>query len=214
MKITWIGHACFLLEAPEGRVLTDPFDKAIPYRFPSTPVDVVTVSHDHFDHNAADRVKGTPEIVRGDGPHTAAGITLHGVPAFHDTEKGNKRGRNTIYTFTLDGLHIAHLGDLGHPLSEEQLASLADVEVILIPVGGFFTIDANQAAGLVAKLPNVRVIIPMHYKTDRLDDSFPIDTVEKFAGRMQNVREIGSAEVTLTRNDLPANPEVWILDYA
>lgn len=214
MKIMWIGHACFLLEGRDGRVLTDPFDEKIPYTFLAEPVDVVTVSHEHFDHNAVDRVPGVHEIVRDSSTQTAHGISFVGVPAFHDAEEGSKRGRNMIYKFTLDGISIAHLGDLGHALSQDQIAALTDVEVILVPVGGFFTIDADQAADLVAQLPNVRVIIPMHYKTDRLSEDFPIDTVEKFAARMQNVRRIGNAEVTLTHSDLPAKPEVWILDYA
>ena len=99
-------------------------------------------------------------------------------------------------------------------LSAEQLTQLTDVEVVMIPVGGYYTIDAAQAASIVGQLWRVKVIIPMHYKTDILGPDFPIDTVDKFASQMQNVMEIGSAEVSINHNDLPAHPEVWILNYA
>ena len=214
MKITWIGHSCFLIEGRDVRVITDPYDEHIPYKAPSLPADVVTVSHEHFDHNAVGRVLGSPQVVRGSGKHMAHGIEFNGMATFHDEEQGKKRGENTVFTFTIDGVTLAHFGDLGHVLNAEQLAQLKDVEVAMIPVGGYFTIDANQAAQIVAKLPAIKVVIPMHYKTDILGPDFPIDPVEKFTSQMQNTVEIGSAEVTLTASTLPAHPEVWILNYA
>ena len=214
MKITWIGHACFLVEGRDVRVMTDPYDEHIPYKAPSFPTDVVTVSHEHSDHNAVDRVPGSPEVVRGPGEHTAHGIKFTGIATFHDEEQGKKRGPNTIFTFAVDGITLAHFGDLGHPLTSQQIAELSKVEVAMIPVGGYFTIDAAQAANIVGQLPHVRVIIPMHYKTDVLGTDFPIDPVDKFVAQMQNIVEIGSAEVTLMRGDLPEHPEVWILNYA
>lgn len=214
MKITWIGHSCFLIAGTDVTVITDPYDEHIPYKAPSFPANVVTVSHEHFDHNATGRVLGFPEIVRGPGEHTAHGIKFTGISTFHDEEQGKKRGENTIFTFAIDGITLAHFGDLGHMLSEEQLARLGGVQVAMIPVGGYFTIDADRAAEIVAKLPQVRVIIPMHYKTEILGDDFPIDPVDKFTRLMQNIVEIGSAEVTLTQDGLPAHPEVWILHYA
>ncbi|MCD6136840.1 MBL fold metallo-hydrolase [Candidatus Bipolaricaulota bacterium] len=214
MKITWIGHSCFLIEGRDVRVITDPYDEHIPYKAPSFPADVITVSHEHFDHNAVGRVLDSPQIVRGPGKHMAHGIEFNGMATFHDEEQGKKRGENTVFTFTIDGVTLAHFGDLGHVLNAEQLAQLKDVEVALIPVGGYFTIDANQAAQIVAKLPAIKVVIPMHYKTDILGPDFPIDPVEKFTSQMQNTVEIGSAEVTLTASTLPAHPEVWILNYA
>lgn len=214
MKITWIGHSCFLIEGKDVTVITDPYDEHIPYRAPNFPANVVTVSHEHFDHNAVHRVLGSPEVVRGPGEHTARGVRFTGIATFHDEVQGKKRGENTVFTFTIDGITLAHFGDLGHVLNEEQLAQLADVQVAMIPVGGYFTIDADQAAQIVAKLPQVKVIIPMHYKTDILGPDFPIDPVEKFTSRMQNIVEIGSEEVVLTQDSLPSSPEVWILNYA
>lgn len=214
MKIKWLGHACFLIEGEQGRLITDPYDESIPYRPPDFSVDVVTVSHDHFDHNAVGRVKGSPAVVRGEGVHSASGIRFQGIASFHDESGGTKRGANTIFAFEIEGIRMAHLGDLGETLSEEQAAALSDVEVLLIPVGGYYTIGANEAAALVNRLPGLRVVIPMHYKTDRLGDDFPIAPVENFARRVQNVKRIGSSEVTLSRESLPAHQEVWILDYA
>jgi L-ascorbate metabolism protein UlaG (beta-lactamase superfamily) len=214
MKIKWIGHACFLIEGEAVRILTDPYDESIPYRPPDFPVDVITVSHEHSDHNAVHRVSGNPVIVRGEGPHQASGISLRGIASFHDDEKGQKRGKNTIFVFEIEGIHLAHLGDLGAPLTDDQARGLADVEVLFIPVGGYFTIGPEQAQALTEKLSNLKVVIPMHYKTDRLGQDFPIVSVDKFVAKMQNVKHIRSSEVILTRDTLPRAQEVWILDYA
>ncbi len=214
MKIKWVGHACFLIEGKEGWVMTDPYGESIPYRPPDYTADVITVSHDHFDHNAVERVKGSPTVIRGEGTHSAAGIHFQGIASFHDESGGTKRGANTIFAFEMEGLKMAHLGDLGEALSDEQVAALTEVEVLFVPVGGHFTIGPDEAAALVKKLPNLKVVIPMHFKTDRLGDNFPIATVDNFARKVQNVKRIGSSEVILSRESLPAQQEVWILDYA
>lgn len=214
MKIKWLGHACFLIEGEKGRLITDPYDESIPYCPPDCTADVITVSHDHFDHNAVGRVKGSPTVVRGEGAHSASGIRFQGIASFHDESGGTKRGANTIFTFEIEGIRMAHLGDLGETLSEEQAAALSDVEVLLIPVGGHYTIGAGEASASIKRLPNLKVVIPMHYKTDRLDDDFPIAPVEDFAGMVQNVKHIGSSEVALSRESLPAQVQVWILDYS
>jgi L-ascorbate metabolism protein UlaG (beta-lactamase superfamily) len=214
MKITWVGHACFLIEGHETTILTDPYNEQLPYKAPSFPADVVIVTHEHFDHNAIHRVLGSPSIVRGPGQHTAHNIQFTGIPTFHDQEQGKKRGPNTIFTFAIDGVNMAHFGDLGHMLNDEQLGLLSQVEVAMIPVGGYFTINAEQAAQIVQKLPQVKVILPMHYKTDILGEDFPIDGVDKFTERMQNVKQIDSAEVALMKDALPVRREVWVLGYA
>ncbi len=214
MKIKWLGHACFLIEGKEGRLVTDPYGESIPYGPLDCTADVITVSHDHFDHNAVGRVKGSPTVVRGEGAHSASGIRFQGIASFHDESGGAERGPNTIFAFEIEGIRMAHLGDLGETLSEEQAAALSDVEALLIPVGGHYTIGADEAAALLNRLPSLRVVIPMHYKTDRLGDDFPIAPVEDFARMVQNVKHIGSSEVALSRESLPAQAEVWILDYS
>ena len=214
MKITWIGHACFLLEGVEGRVITDPFDPEVPYDFPDQlTADVVSMSHSHFDHNAAHRVHGDPAILEATGHMEVRGISFVGIASHHDDQGGAERGPNIIYSFDLDGIQIAHLGDLGEALNDNQRSALSKVEVLLAPVGGIYTIDAHQAADLCAHLPNLRVVIPMHFKTDRIAE-WPIDTVEPFEKIMDNVRRIGASQVEITRDLLPASTEVWILDHA
>ena len=214
MKIKWIGHSCFLIEGDSVRIITDPYNEQLPYRPPDYPVDIVTVSHEHFDHNAVERVKGNPQVIRGVGTHTAHGITFTGIKSYHDDEGGKKRGENTIFKFTVAGITLAHFGDLGQRLTDDQAAALTDVEVAFIPVGGFFTIGPDEAVEIANRLSHLKIIFPMHYKTDILGDDFPIAPVENFLRRMQNVKKIGSSEVTLTRANLPATQEVWILDYA
>jgi len=214
MKIKWIGHSCFLIEGEKVRIITDPYNEQLPYRPPDFPADVVIVSHEHFDHNAVDRVRGNPTVVKGVGEHTAHGIMFTGIASYHDEVGGKKRGENTIFAFTLDGVHLAHFGDLGQRLTDAQAAALQETEVIFIPVGGYFTIGPDEAVEVTKRLPNLKIVFPMHYKTDILGDDFPIGPVENFTRKMQNVRKIGSSEVTFTRESLPKTQEVWILDYA
>ncbi len=214
MRIKWIGHSCFLIEGDGVRIITDPYDERLPYRPPDYPAEIVTVSHGHFDHNAVERVKGSPTVIQGAGEHTAHGITFIGIGSFHDEAQGTKRGDNTIFKFNLEGITLAHFGDFGERLTDSQAEALNDAEVIFIPVGGYFTIGPDEAVEITKRLPKLKVVFPMHYKTDILGDDFPIAPVENFTRKMQNVRKIGSSEVSLTRESLPEPLEVWILDYA
>ncbi|MCD6321324.1 MBL fold metallo-hydrolase [Candidatus Bipolaricaulota bacterium] len=214
MKIRWIGHSCFLITGSNGvKILTDPFDESVPYPFPQEPVDIVTVSHDHFDHAAVGRVQGNPEVVRGVGEHTAKGIAFRGIPSFHDTEGGRKRGRNTIFKFALDGITLAHCGDLGHVITAEQQRPLEDVQVILIPVGGFYTIGPKEAMETIRLLPNLRIVIPMHFKTEAVKD-WPIEPVDEFLKVVDlPVKRLDVSEVEISPGDLPEKKEVWVLRY-
>jgi L-ascorbate metabolism protein UlaG (beta-lactamase superfamily) len=214
MRIKWMGHACFLVSGQEGSLLTDPYGEAVPYLPLDVEVDVVTVSHDHFDHNAVGRVRGDPIVVRGLGRRAAGRFVVEGIGSFHDAEGGATRGQNTIFVFEVDGITLAHLGDLGGSLDGAALSALRRADVLFIPVGGTYTLDADQAAALLARLPNVKIAVPMHYWTDRLTDRFPIAKVDNFARKVQNARTVGGSEVTLTRASLPASQEVWIFDYA
>jgi L-ascorbate metabolism protein UlaG (beta-lactamase superfamily) len=213
VKIVYKGHACFLVDAREGRVLTDPYDEDVPYDLGIPAADVVTVSHDHGDHNAVHRVAGSPAVFAGVGRSTIRGIPFLGVASFHDEARGSERGDSRIVAFTLEGIRLAHFGDLGTRLDGAQRKALADVEIAFIPVGGLYTIDASRAADVVRSLPRLRVAIPMHYRTDRTAD-WPIETVEPFLEMMDNVRRAGSSEVEVSRERLPEALEVWTLDHA
>jgi L-ascorbate metabolism protein UlaG (beta-lactamase superfamily) len=213
MKITWIGHACFLIATKEGRLLTDPFAAKVPCAFPAVTADVVTVSHEHHDHNAVDRVSGKPAAVRGVGAHRAGELEIVGIASSHDASGGSQRGQNTIFAFTLEGIRLAHLGDLGAPLDKTQVAALRGVQVLFTPVGGYYTIDAATAAEVVRQLPDVRLVFPMHYRTKQIAD-WPIAPVDEFLRTMDNVRHIESSDVDLTKATLPETLEVWVLEPA
>jgi len=214
MKITWVGHACFLIHAKDARALTDPFAEELPYTFPETPVDLVTVSPTAISTTTPFIVcRATTRRSRPPAPLTFSACACAGIPSFHDACGGNERGPNTLYAMSLEGIGIAHLGDLGTPLDGGQREALSDVEILLTPVGGNFTIDAAQAAEVARCLPSVRIVIPMHFKTDRIAD-WPIAPVEEFASLMDNVRQIGASTIEITRASMPERREVWILDYA
>lgn len=210
MIFTCIGHAKFLIELENGmRIITDPYDATCGY--PVTPVqgDVVLVSHGHHDHNAVDTVPGTPRIISQAGVYDLEdGVSIIAVEAFHDDAAGAKRGRTLLFSIRAEGLNAVHLGDLGHLPTQEQAEELGTVDVLMIPVGGFFTIDA-QTARETAELLSARVVLPMHYRT-KANADWPIAPVEAFTGLYEQPCE----ELDLLRvakGDLMCQPEVAVL---
>jgi L-ascorbate metabolism protein UlaG (beta-lactamase superfamily) len=192
--------------------MTDPYTAGVyglDYAPPSETADVVTVSHDHADHNNVAAVKGNPQVVHGPGSQEAKGIQFKGVASAHDQSSGKERGANTIFCFALDGINVCHLGDLGHDLSDQTAADIGDVDVLLIPVGGNFTIDAALADRICQKLAP-KVVIPMHFKNDRCP-SFPVAGVDDFTRRRQQVRTIAGSEVEIEKERLPATTETIVL---
>lgn len=214
MKILWYGHACFRITAADGTVIiTDPYDESVPYKAPVGPAHIVTVSHEHFDHSAVARVQGNPEVVRGVGEWNIRGVSLRGIASFHDQKGGRDRGKNVLFRLVVDRVVLAHLGDLGHTLTAEQLKPLEDVQVAMIPVGGFYTIGPKEAKEVVHALPNLKVVIPMHYRTEVIKD-WPIRPVQDFLEAVDlEVQEI-KGEAELTEGSLPKAKEVWVFPYA
>ena len=216
MKIVWLGHAAFFITAQSGtRILTDPYeagsyDGALAYKPIGEEADVVTVSHQHADHYDPEGVKGHPEIVLGPGAHTAGGIIFKGIPTFHDPKGGAERGENVVFVFDVDGLTVCHLGDLGHVLTEEQISEIGKVDVALVPVGGFYTIDANEATEIVDRLSS-KIVIPMHYKTESC--RFPIAPVDDFLKDKTNVEQIDGSEMSLTKEELPTETHIKVLKH-
>lgn len=169
MEITYLGHASFKLKGKVGTAVTDPFNEYVGFSFPSTSADIVTISHDHPDHNQGDKVKGTarrekPFIVSFPGEYEVGGISIFGVDTFHDASQGAERGNNTIFTILIDDIRVCHLGDLGHELTEEQINKIGPVDVLLCPVGGVFSLTPAQAVKTIFAL-DPSYVIPMHYKT-------------------------------------------------
>jgi L-ascorbate metabolism protein UlaG (beta-lactamase superfamily) len=214
MKIKWYGHSCFGLTAENGkRVITDPFDGSIGYKIPTIDADIVTVSHDHYDHNYVEAVRGNPEIVKTPGSHRVKGIKIHGFKTYHDDVQGQKRGENIIFVIEIDGIRVCHLGDLGHILTRDKVKEIGEVDVLLIPVGGTFTIDACDAKEVVEQL-KPRIIIPMHYKTE--DVSLPIAPVEEFLEKMGMGEQVEDNSIRIRKDELPPReePVLYVLDYS
>ena len=216
MKLKWLGHACFQLTSDGGvRVITDPYHPGafgLDYRPPAETADIVTVSHDHDDHNNTAVVKGNPEVVRGAGFHQVKGVEFRGIATSHDEASGAQRGSNTVFCFSFDGVRVCHLGDLGHELSNEAIAEMGPVDVLLIPVGGNFTID-DEVASRVADRLAPKVVIPMHFQNERCRN-FPVATVDGFQKRRQRVRALDASEVEIKKEKLPAETETVILKPA
>ena len=210
MKVSWLGHACFEIVDSRGtRIVTDPFDETVGYEVPRIKADVVLVSHDHHDHNNVKAIRGDPQVVRGPGKHLAAGIEFRGVPTFHDEERGKLRGRNTIFCFVVDGLRVCHLGDLGHLLGEDDLRAMGEVDVLMIPVGGVYTIDADGAKRVIEQI-RPRLVFPMHFRSEEFD----VAPVDLFLEGLEVERP--GRSVSLAREDLPAARAGWrvvLLDY-
>ena len=217
MRIKWYGHAAFLITSDQGvRIVLDPYESgafggALTYGKISDPADVVLVSHDHADHNDAKSVPGNPEIVKGFGPKTAKGISFKGISTYHDPSKGSERGPNTIFAFTLDGIRVCHLGDLGHILSDKDLAEIGPVDILFIPVGGYFTIDPKEATRVADQI-RPKVLIPMHVKTEKVN--FPIVTVEDFLKGKMRVKRTGTSEVAFDKASLSNQMEIVVLEHA
>ncbi|HJY98378.1 MAG TPA: MBL fold metallo-hydrolase [Patescibacteria group bacterium] len=182
MEITRIGHSSFKIRTKNATIITDPFDpKMVGFKFSGIEGDIVTVSHDHRDHGAYELVKGARKIISGPGEYEISGVSIIGYPSFHDKEQGAKRGKNTIYIYEADGLRLAHLGDVGHPLGEDMVNDIGDIDVLMIPVGGEYTIGPKEAAEIVGKIEPY-FVIPMHYKEAGLNpESFSqLEAVDAF----------------------------------
>lgn len=213
MKIKWLGHATFLITSDDGtKIVTDPYTTTQNFKYGeiNEAADIVTVSHEHSDHNNVAAVKGNPRVVRGS--QEVKGIKFKGVATYHDTSQGSQRGKNTIFCFEVDGLRICHLGDLGHKLGGKEVAETGKVDILLIPVGGFYTIDAGVATEVCQQL-SPKVIIPMHYKTERIPE-FPIAGVDDFLQGKTGVSQLNTSEVEFSRDKLPATTQIIVLQSA
>lgn len=216
MTITYHGHSCFKIKSKRGTVVTDPFSEYVGFPLPSLSADLVTVSHQHPDHNASNKVATTarrskPFIIDAAGEYEVGGISVFGVPSFHDNSQGAERGRNTIFTMLVDGLRVCHLGDLGHELSSSMIEEIGEIDVLLVPVGGVYTIDPAQAVKTIRSLePNV--VIPMHFKTELHKQELfgEMKTVQDFL-KEYGVEVSPVDKLDLEEGRLPEETEVVVL---
>ena len=220
LTLRWFGHAFFVVTSSGGvRVAMDPFGD-IGYPMPAVGADVVTVSHGHGDHNGADRFAGSPTILRGLNAGGAGwssisydlrDVRIAALPAYHDNVEGRKLGLNSIFVVETGGLRLAHLSDIGHTLSEATLDALGPIDILLVPVGGKFSIDGDQAREIMARL-QPRITVPIHYKTP-VTAGWPIEDESAFLSSLENVKRLDSLTVTITSETLPSRPEVWVMRY-
>jgi len=214
MKIKWLGHAAFSITSDAGiKIITDPYatTPAITYGEIEESADVVTVSHGHGDHSNVAAVQGNPVVVKEAAPAEIKGIKFSGTLTYHDNIGGSQRGNNIIFCFEVDGIRVCHLGDLGHSLSDKQVAEIGKVDILIVPVGGGPTIDPAIATEVCNKL-TPKVVIPMHYKTDKC--SFPPCSADDFIQGKEGVTRLNASEAEFKEGELPATTQIIVLESA
>lgn len=204
MYLSYLGHSCFKLQdkiGPDGvTVVTDPFDPSfVGLKMPSFEADIVTISHDHRDHNNIKAIRKDPFVVRTAGEYEVSGVFIEGVDSFHDAKEGAERGSNIIYRLEIDDISITHLGDLGAALDTKQLEKLEGTDILLVPVGGKYTLNASQAVEVINQI-EPRIVIPMHYQLP--GGKIELDSLDKF------IKELGlkptmEEKLKISKKELP-----------
>jgi L-ascorbate metabolism protein UlaG (beta-lactamase superfamily) len=217
MRIHWYGHSAFHILTDQGTsLILDPYqsgayDNALAYGPIKDRADIVTTSHDHPDHCYTKDIQGQYTLINQAGAYDIKDVKIETIPAFHDPSEGKERGRILMAAIKADGISLVHLGDLGHSFDADLLKKIGKVDILLIPIGGFFTIDPTEATAVMNALKPA-ITIPMHYKTQKC--AFPIAPVEDFIKGKQNVRNMKSSDVVIEKDTLPAPPEIIVLQHA
>lgn len=207
--VQFLGHACFRLRGRDGIVLCDPFSRAIGIDLGRPTAHIVTVSHNHPDHNNVAQVKPMREklfVIDSPGEYEVSGVLITGVRTYHDKAKGAELGTNTVFVIHLDEVAFCHLGDLGHELSQAQLEAIGNVDVLFVPVGGGETIGPAEAINVISQI-EPRVVIPMHYATAQLSFDQPLGSLERFTHEMGLKDVVAEEKLTLTASSLPPESE-------
>lgn len=206
MVITWYGQSCFKVQSGEKTLVFDPFAKTIGLTPPALQADIVLVTHNHPDHANVQAIKGEYFFINGPGEYEVKGVKVLGLDSFHDSEQGAKRGFNTVYRVELEALRLLHLGDLGQPILENgQLEEIDEVDILMVPVGGVFTINAKQAADIIKQI-EPKIIIPMHYRLPQLTIQ-ELDGVDKFLEEIGEEGITPQEKLTIKQKELPAEEE-------
>ena len=207
LRIRWHGHACFEI-TNDVTLVTDPHDgKSVGIPAPSVAGDIILVSHDHYDHNSVKTVeKEGTKVITDERKKNISNIEIKGIESFHDECSGAKRGKNIIYKFTIGDITFCHLGDIGHELDEDTVQKIGDVDILFIPIGGTFTVDADQAWNIINMI-KPKITVPMHYKIGGL--SLPIAGIDPFLEKNKlKILKVGN-EIDIEKEDLPSEPEIW-----
>ena len=210
MEITWLGHSCFRVKGKERTLITDPYQEEIGYSWATPAANIVTVSHSHPGHSNSAGVNGGPRVINRPGEYEVGGVFVIGLANYHDSEQGASRGKNISYLFVIDDIKLCHLGDIGHVPSARQVEEFSEVDILIIPVGGISTIDGKAAAD-IAKLLNPKIVVPMHYRTEAMQDN--LETPERFLKEMGVKVAEPQPKLSITRSHLPHEVQVVLLDY-
>jgi L-ascorbate metabolism protein UlaG (beta-lactamase superfamily) len=208
LQIRWHGHACFEI-TDSNTIITDPHDgKSIGIPTPMVHGDIILISHDHYDHNSVKTVeKEQSKIITEPRKRTISEATIKGFVTYHDEERGTKRGENIMFQFIVDDICFLHAGDLGHLLDEKTVDAVGPIDILFIPIGGTYTLDAKNAWNVIEKL-KPKIAIPMHYKIEGL--SLPIAPVDDFLDiATYPVIKVGN-EIDIEKSELPKDPEIWV----
>ena len=213
MDITYLGHSSFRMRSKSTYVVTDPYDSSkVGLKMSKVTANIVTISHDHFDHNYLDNVKDYKRVVKGPGEYEIMDVSILGYASYHDGKKGKERGKNTIYVFETEGLRVCHLGDLGHTLKDKAIEKIGDIDVLMIPVGGGYTIGSSEALEIVRAIePNI--VIPMHYFQDGMKkDSFgKLKTADEFV-KASNLNVEKTNKLVVRLSDVEEGHKIVLLD--
>jgi L-ascorbate metabolism protein UlaG (beta-lactamase superfamily) len=214
MIITWQGHSCFKIQdkiGPDGvTVICDPFNKDVGLKPPNCEANIVTISHNHSDHNNVSSLRGKPFVVDCAGEYDHQGVFIEGIDSYHDAKEGKERGKNIIFRLEVDDISVVHLGDQGGALNDDQIEKLAGTDILLIPVGGKYTLDAKMAVEVISQI-EPRIVIPMHYKVEGL--TLDIDPVDKFIKEL-GIEPMREEKLKISKKDLPQEDmELVILSF-
>ena len=205
-RISWAGQSCFQISVSNSKehsadIVIDPFDEQIGLKVPNFSADIALVTHDHHDHNNVKVLKGDPFLIKGPGEYEVKEVFIQGIPSFHDDEGGKKRGLNTIYVIEAEDMKFCHLGDLGQKqLTDEQLEEIDGIDVLMIPVGGTYTIDSAEALKIISQI-EPKIVIPMHYSLPKL--KIKLDGVDKFLKTMGKPSVLAVDKLTIKASTLP-----------
>lgn len=207
-KIYWAGQSCFQISVSNSKdhsadIVIDPFDKTIGLKLPNLSANILLVTHNHPDHNNIKDIKGTPFLIQEPGEYEVSGVFIQGIPSFHDDKNGKEKGQNTIYVIEAEGMRFCHLGDLGqNQLTDNQLEKIDEVDILMIPVGGEYTISSVEAQKIISQI-EPKVVIPMHYALPNL--KFKLDSVSKFLKTMGKDSVVPQSKFIVKTSTLSSN---------
>lgn len=214
MIIDWLGHSCFKVTLKNGtRILFDPYDDETGYQPTDVEADIVAISHAHHDHSDLSHVKGSYTALRNPGTYSFGDLQVEGINTYHDCEKGALRGENIVFVLSINGLRLCHMGDIGCVPGSDVMEKLKGTEILLLPVGGHYTIDAQQALE-ICEMISPNIIIPMHFKTPATDlDIAPLHEFLEAAGREYDISHLGKCYLKIDKASLKKRTRIMVMEY-